>query len=60
MKHVLDPFFTTKRDSGGTGLGLSISYNIIRNHGGDLRLTSNPGQGTTAEITLPLAKENKN
>jgi PAS domain S-box-containing protein len=54
MKHVLDPFFTTKRDSGGTGLGLSISYNIIKNHGGDLRLTSDPGKGTTAEITLPL------
>ena len=64
MKHVLDPFFTTKRDSGGTGLGLSISYNIIRNHGGNLRLTSGAGEGTTAEITLPLvrrlAKENGN
>lgn len=64
LKHVLDPFFTTKRDSGGTGLGLSISYNIIRNHGGDLHLTSEPGKGTTAEITLPLdramAKENGN
>ncbi len=54
MKHVLDPFFTTKRNSGGTGLGLSISYNIIRNHGGDLRLTSEPGKGTNVEISLPL------
>ena len=64
MKHVFDPFFTTKRNSGGTGLGLSISYNIIRNHGGTLRLTSVPGKGTIAEITLPLdrrrAKENGN
>ncbi len=54
MKHVLDPFFTTKRNSGGTGLGLSISYNIIKNHGGTLRLISKPGEGTRAEITLPL------
>jgi PAS domain S-box-containing protein len=54
LKHVLDPFFTTKRNSGGTGLGLSISYNIIKNHGGDLRLTSKPGEGTRAEIILPL------
>ncbi len=54
LKHVLDPFFTTKRNSGGTGLGLSISYNILKNHGGDLRLTSKPGEGTCAEIILPL------
>ncbi len=53
MKHIMDPFFTTKRNSGGTGLGLSISYNIVKNHGGSLRLTSEPGKGTTAEITIP-------
>jgi two-component system, NtrC family, sensor kinase len=56
MKHVMDPFFTTKRNSGGTGLGLSISYNIIKDHEGDLRLTSKPGKGTTAEIALPLKR----
>jgi len=54
MTHVLDPFFTTKRNSGGTGLGLSISYNILKNHGGNLDLVSKPGEGTRAEITLPL------
>jgi len=54
MKHIMDPFFTTKRDSGGTGLGLAISYSIIRNHGGDLHFTSESGKGTTATITLPL------
>ncbi len=53
MKHIMDPFFTTKRNSGGTGLGLSISYNIVKNHGGSLRLTSEPGKGTAAEMTLP-------
>ncbi|KUG26041.1 putative two-component sensor [hydrocarbon metagenome] len=50
----MDPFYTTKRDSGGTGLGLSISYNIIKNHNGDLSLHSKPGKGTVALITLPI------
>lgn len=57
MPHIMDPFFTTKRDSGGTGLGLSISYNFIKEHGGELRLDSVPGKGTTASILLPPLKE---
>lgn len=59
MKHIMDPFFTTKRDSGGTGLGLSISYNIARAHQGNLRLQSQPGEGTTAVLTLPALKNRK-
>lgn len=54
LKHIMDPFFTTKRDSGGTGLGLSISYNIIKNHGGELSLQSEIGKGTTATVLLPI------
>ncbi len=49
---IFDPFFTTKND--GTGLGLSVSYAIIRDHQGDITLTSNPEQGTTFQIHLPL------
>ncbi len=56
LKHIFDPFFTTKRDSGGTGLGLSISYRIVKEHGGDLALTSQRGKGTTALVTFPAAK----
>ena len=56
MTHIMDPFFTTKRDSGGTGLGLSISYNFIKEHGGELSLESETGKGTTAKIFLPPAK----
>jgi two-component system NtrC family sensor kinase len=55
LKRILDPFFTTKQDSGGTGLGLSISYNIVKNHGGELAISSRPGQGTTAAVRLPAA-----
>ena len=54
LKHILDPFFTTKRDSGGTGLGLSVSYSIVKNHSGDLNFTSESGKGTTAIIRLPV------
>jgi len=54
LKHVLDPFFTTKREMGGTGLGLSISYNIIKRHGGELQFESRLGRGTTVCMELPL------
>ena len=43
------------RDSGGTGLGLPIARWIVRQHGGDVRLDSAPGQGTTATVQIPLA-----
>jgi PAS domain S-box-containing protein len=55
LERILDPFFTTKQDTGGTGLGLSISYNIVKNHGGDLAIRSRPGEGTTAVVRLPAA-----
>jgi polar amino acid transport system substrate-binding protein len=57
LKHIVDPFYTTKRDSGGTGLGLSISYNIVKAHGGDLNFTSEQGKGTTVILTLPALSE---
>lgn len=53
IKKVFDPFFTTKPLGKGTGLGLSISYGIIREHGGDIGIQSQPGQGTSVSITLP-------
>ncbi len=53
LPRVTEPFFTTKRGK-GTGLGLSISQAYMRSHKGDLRIESNPGQGTTVRITLPI------
>jgi len=56
LKHIFDPFFTTRRDTGGTGLGLSISYHIVKDHGGELFLESQPGHGTVATLKLPATK----
>src|SRR4029453_8736378 len=54
LHRVFDPFFTTKEVGVGTGLGLSIAYNIIRRHGGTLRVESEPGVGTRFEMLRPL------
>jgi signal transduction histidine kinase len=52
MKNIFDPFFTTKEH--GTGLGLSVCYGIIKAHDGDLKYSSQLGEGTTASISLPI------
>ncbi|HEU5335738.1 MAG TPA: ATP-binding protein [Terriglobales bacterium] len=53
LPHVFEPFFTTKRGQ-GTGLGLSISQTYVRRHGGEIRMESKEGEGTTVRITLPM------
>jgi signal transduction histidine kinase len=54
---VFQPFFSTKLAQGGTGLGLSISYNIVRRHGGDLRVENSPGKGCRFIVELPRAPD---
>lgn len=51
LSRVFDPYFTTKPS--GTGLGLPIVQKIVEAHGGEVTLTSEPGQGTTATVLLP-------
>ncbi|NOK33138.1 PAS domain-containing sensor histidine kinase [Corallococcus exercitus] len=52
MGHLFEPFFTTR--SGGTGLGLSTAHSIIHAHGGSIRVTSSPADGTEFLVGLPL------
>ncbi|NLE65754.1 MAG: GHKL domain-containing protein, partial [Elusimicrobia bacterium] len=52
-KKIFDPFFTTKPVGQGVGLGLSISYEIVKKHGGDIQVSSEPGRGTRFVVTIP-------
>ncbi len=51
LDNIFVPFYTTKKD--GSGIGLSLSRQIIKSHKGNLKVTSQPGEGTSFEITLP-------
>lgn len=59
LPHVFDRFYRADRarthDGGGAGLGLSICRTIVEAHGGDIRLTSRPGGGTTVSVRIPVA-----
>ncbi|MBU0928922.1 MAG: PAS domain-containing protein [Spirochaetes bacterium] len=54
---IFEPYFTTKEN--GTGLGLTLTYKIIKEHGGDISVTSKPGQGSSFVITLPIPQRER-
>jgi two-component system NtrC family sensor kinase len=55
LKRIFDPFFTTKDVGEGTGLGLSISYSIVKQYGGEVRVQSSVGVGSSFSVVMPLA-----
>ena len=54
LEKIFQPFFTTKPTGQGTGLGLSLSYDIVKAHGGELKVETKEGEGSTFIITLPI------
>jgi signal transduction histidine kinase len=56
LEKIFQPFFTTKPAGQGTGLGLSLSYDIVKAHGGEIRVETQDGEGATFVVELPLGR----
>lgn len=59
LRHLFEPFFTTRPMGEGRGLGLSMAWGIVSRHHGHIRVQSTPGQGTVVEVRLPLARHDE-
>jgi two-component system NtrC family sensor kinase len=55
LSRIFEPFFSTKKN--GSGLGLAVSYGIVKNHDGQLEVSSRPGKGARFSVSLPIIKE---
>jgi two-component system NtrC family sensor kinase len=57
LPKIFEPFFTTKEEQQRTGLGLAVARSIVEQHGGEITVRSQPGEGTEFTVTLPAGQE---
>lgn len=59
LKRIFEPYFTTKSTGEGTGMGLAVIHGIVKGHGGDISVLSEPGKGSVFTVLLPKIKVNQ-